>query len=78
MAEEIGLAWPRLLSALAPAVVVIEDLHWAEPPLLDLVEAIVGRCDGPLLLVATARRSWPRPGRAGATGRGCRRSCSRR
>ena len=55
VAEEIGLAWPRLLSALAPAVVVIEDLHWAEAPLLELVEAIVGRSDGPLLLVATAR-----------------------
>ncbi len=55
VADEIALAWPRLLSALAPAVVVIEDLHWAETPLLDLVEAIVGRCEGPLLLVATAR-----------------------
>ncbi|HEX6024498.1 MAG TPA: AAA family ATPase [Solirubrobacter sp.] len=55
VAEEIALAWPRLLSALAPAVVVIEDLHWADTPLLDLVEAIVGRCEGPLLLVATAR-----------------------
>ena len=38
-----------------PPVVVIEDLHWAEAPLLEMVEAIVGRCDGPLLLVATAR-----------------------
>ena len=55
VAEEISLAWPRLLTALAPAVVVIEDLHWAETPLLELVEAIVGRCEGPLLLVATAR-----------------------
>ena len=55
VAEEIGLAWPRLLSALAPAVVVIEDLHWAEAPLLELVQAIVGRAEGPLLLVATAR-----------------------
>src|SRR5690242_14466969 len=38
-AEEIGLAWPRFLGALAgqrPAVVVIEDLHWAEAPLLDM------------------------------------------
>ena len=34
---------------------MIEDLHWAEAPLLELVEAIVGRSDGPLLLVATAR-----------------------
>ena len=58
VAEEIGLAWPRFLSALAarrPTVVAIEDLHWAEPALLDMVEAIVARSHGPLLVVATAR-----------------------
>jgi DNA-binding SARP family transcriptional activator len=58
VADEIGLAWPRLLSALAsraPTVIVIEDLHWAEAPLLDMVERVVGRADGPLLIVATAR-----------------------
>ena len=58
VAEEIGLAWPRFLSALAarsPTVVAIEDLHWAEPALLDMVEAILARSHGPLLLVATAR-----------------------
>ena len=54
VAEEIGLAWPRLLSALgARACVVVEDLHWAEPPLLDMLEAIVAR--------ATARCWWSRP-----------------
>ncbi len=56
--EELGLAWPRFLSALAargPAVVVIEDLHRAESPLLDMVEHLVSRSTGSLLLVATAR-----------------------
>jgi len=58
VAEEVGLAWPRFLGALAarvPTVAVVEDLHWAEPPLLDMVELIVARADGPLLVVATAR-----------------------
>jgi DNA-binding SARP family transcriptional activator len=58
VAEEIGLAWPRFLSALAarsPTVVAIEDLHWAEPALLDMVEAILSRSQGSLLVVATAR-----------------------
>jgi predicted ATPase len=35
--------------------VAIEDLHWADAPLLDMVQAILTRSDGPLLLVATAR-----------------------
>ena len=58
LADEIALAWPRFLGALAsrePVVVAIEDLHWADAPLLDMVQAIVTRSDGPLLLVATAR-----------------------
>ncbi len=56
--EELGLAWPHFLSALAarrPAVVVIEDLHRAESPLLDMVEHLVSRSTGSILLVATAR-----------------------
>ena len=58
VADEIALAWPRFLGGLAaraPAVMAVEDLHWAEAALLDMVEAIVARSDGPLLLVATAR-----------------------
>jgi DNA-binding SARP family transcriptional activator len=58
VAEEIGLAWPRFLGALAarvPTVAAVEDLHWAEPPLLEMVERIVARADGPLLVVTTAR-----------------------
>jgi class 3 adenylate cyclase len=56
--EELGLAWPRFLSALAarrPTIVVIEDLHRAEPPLLDMVEHLVSRSNGPAFLVATGR-----------------------
>ena len=56
--EELGLAWPRLLSALAarrPTIVVIDDLHRAEPPLLDMVEHLLVRSTGPLLIVATGR-----------------------
>jgi class 3 adenylate cyclase len=56
--EELGLAWPRLLSALSadrPTLVVIEDLHRAEPPLLDMIEHLVSRSTGPMFLVATGR-----------------------
>ncbi|HEX5616838.1 MAG TPA: BTAD domain-containing putative transcriptional regulator, partial [Solirubrobacteraceae bacterium] len=73
VADEVGLAWPRFasgLAALAPAVMLIEDLHWAEPALLDMVEQLVARSTGPLLIVATARPELleARPGWArGAT-----------
>jgi DNA-binding SARP family transcriptional activator len=58
VAHELELAWPRLLSMLAadrPTIVVVEDLHWAESPLLDMLELVVARSSGPLLVVATAR-----------------------
>jgi class 3 adenylate cyclase/tetratricopeptide (TPR) repeat protein len=51
-------AWADLLAEVTaerPAVVVVEDLHWAEGPLLDLLEHVLGRVSGPLLLIATAR-----------------------
>jgi hypothetical protein len=63
--EEVGLAWPRFLGALAARrliVVVIEDLHWAETPLLDILERLVSRAAGPLLIVTTARPEFV-PGR---------------
>ena len=57
--EELFWAIRRLLETLArrrPLVVVLEDLHWAEPTLLDLVEYIVDLAtDVPLLLLGTAR-----------------------
>ena len=56
--EELGLAWPRLLGALAashPTLLVVEDLHWAEASLLDMVEHLIARSTGPALILATAR-----------------------
>jgi len=40
----------------APLVVLIDDLHWAEPAFLDLIEHILDTSqDAPILLLATAR-----------------------
>ncbi len=38
-----------------PLVMLIEDLHWAEEQLLDLLERLVRDVRGPLLLIGTAR-----------------------
>jgi hypothetical protein len=47
-------------------VVAIEDLHWAEPALLDLLEQLAAQAQGPILLLCTsrpelleARPEWP-------------------
>jgi hypothetical protein len=51
-------AWVELLSELAaeaPTVVLVEDLHWAEEPLLDLLERVCRDVRGPLLVIGTAR-----------------------
>jgi tetratricopeptide (TPR) repeat protein len=57
--QETFWAVRRLLECLAaaqPVVAVIEDLHWAEPTLLDLIHYIAAFSrDQPLLLVCTAR-----------------------
>ena len=52
--EETFFVVRRLLAVLAqtkPVVLVIDDLHWAEPPLLDLVEHLVQWGSGVPLLV---------------------------
>jgi class 3 adenylate cyclase/tetratricopeptide (TPR) repeat protein len=57
--EETFWAVRRLVEALAgprPLVLVFEDIHWAEPTLLDLIEYFVGWIrDAPLLLLCLAR-----------------------
>ena len=57
--EEAAWSTRRLLEALAaerPLVVVFDDLHWAEPTFLDLVEQLgEGGDQAPILLVAVAR-----------------------
>ena len=51
-------AWVELLNELAadrPVVVLIEDLHWAEPELCGLLELLAERVRGSLLILGTAR-----------------------
>jgi DNA-binding SARP family transcriptional activator/tetratricopeptide (TPR) repeat protein len=57
-AAETFWATRRLLECLArrrPLLVVFEDLHWAEPTFLDLVESVGTQAAGPLLLLRLAR-----------------------
>ncbi|MDX6539304.1 MAG: hypothetical protein QOI71_914, partial [Gaiellales bacterium] len=56
--EEAFEAVARLFIALSagrPLVVVVEDLHWAEPTLLDLLEFLDETLAAPVLLIATTR-----------------------
>jgi predicted ATPase/class 3 adenylate cyclase len=57
--EELFWSVRRAFEALArqgPLVLCFEDLHWAEPTMLDLVEYVVGWSrDAPILIVALAR-----------------------
>ena len=64
---EVASAWRTFFSALAraePAIVVIEDLHWADPAMLDLVEELTDRLE--------TRRDVPRHRPAGADHRASR------
>ena len=38
-----------------PLVLLVEDLHWAEEELLDLVDRLLADVNGPLFLIATSR-----------------------
>ena len=56
--ERLHDAWAEFLEELAsrrPTVVLIEDVHWAEAELYGLLETLVDRVRGPLLVLATAR-----------------------
>ncbi len=51
-------AWRSLFSALAarsPLIVVIEDVHWADPALLELVEDLAERVVGPAMFICPTR-----------------------
>jgi class 3 adenylate cyclase/tetratricopeptide (TPR) repeat protein len=51
-------AWTEFFTEVVheqPAAVLIEDIHWADIQLLDLVEHVLGSVDGPLFVIATAR-----------------------
>ena len=63
-AEETPWAIRRFLETLAaerPLVALWEDIHWAEPAFLDVVDHIVDWSrDAPIMLVCTARPGVPR------------------
>jgi class 3 adenylate cyclase/tetratricopeptide (TPR) repeat protein len=57
--EELFTAWRRFLESVAeraPLVLVVEDVHWADPALLAFLEHLADWARGvPLLVVCTAR-----------------------
>ncbi len=70
--EEIAWAVRKLFEAIAaatPLVVVFDDIHWAEPAFLDLIEYVAAFArDVPLFVLCTARPdlfevrpAWPTP-----------------
>jgi len=67
----VGWAARRFLETLAaerPLLLLIEDIHWAEPTLLDLIEGVAEWSrETPILVVCTARPEFRerRPGWAG-------------
>ncbi|HKD99197.1 MAG TPA: AAA family ATPase [Micromonosporaceae bacterium] len=58
VADALAQAWPRFATALAaggPLIMVVEDLHWAGQPLLEMLVRLVGRATGPVVVLASAR-----------------------
>ncbi len=58
LASEASWAVRRLLEVIAaerPLVVLLEDLHWAEGPMLDLADTVAERIHGPVLFLCLAR-----------------------
>ena len=57
-AEQVPWAVRKLIEALAvdrPIIVLVEDVHWAEPALLDLLLDLADHAQAPGLLLSTAR-----------------------
>jgi class 3 adenylate cyclase/tetratricopeptide (TPR) repeat protein len=56
--QEVHAGWRSFFSALAaeaPLVVIVEDIHWADPALLDLLDESAERVVGPVLFVCPSR-----------------------
>jgi class 3 adenylate cyclase/tetratricopeptide (TPR) repeat protein len=72
--DRLQEAWVELVEEVAakhPVVLLVEDVHWAEEPLLDLLERLFRDVRGPLLLVCTARPEFlQRPAAWGGARRG--------
>jgi class 3 adenylate cyclase/tetratricopeptide (TPR) repeat protein len=76
-ATEVDVQWAvrRLFEALArrgPLVAAFDDIHWAEPAMLDLIEHVAAHATGPILILCLARGDLleRRPAWASAGGRG--------
>ena len=69
---------PRRSPSERPVVILIEDVHWAEQPLLDLIERLGRDVRGPMLLLTTARPDFMDLRSAWRAASTPRRSCSSR
>ena len=55
--RELVAAWRALLASIGrctPVVVVVEDLHWADPTMLDVLDELAERLDGPILFLCSS------------------------
>ena len=56
--DELAWAFRKFLESLAtqaPLVLVFEDVHWAEPSFLDIVDQVVAWARGPMLVLCAGR-----------------------
>jgi class 3 adenylate cyclase len=56
--RELLASWRALFSSLGrrgAVVAVVEDIHWADPTMLDVLDELAERVEGPILFVCTAR-----------------------
>jgi class 3 adenylate cyclase/tetratricopeptide (TPR) repeat protein len=56
--DEMARAWPRFvtgLAARAPTAIVLEDLHWADERMVEMIESLASRSEGRLLILGTSR-----------------------
>jgi class 3 adenylate cyclase/tetratricopeptide (TPR) repeat protein len=54
----IARSWQRYFESMAaerPLIALLEDIHWADPSLLELIESVISRASGPAFVVCTAR-----------------------
>ena len=54
----IARSWQRYLESLAeeaPLIALIDDVHWADQSLLEVLESVVARAHGPILVLCMAR-----------------------